>query len=103
MSKVNSRQALVATGVDAAERREVHVHIECQAMVGAPVADLDAERGDLRQVGTVWGIGGRSFVVRVVQARRARFPRNAFEAQVNQRYDEHALEMLHGVMNKEAA
>src|SRR3546814_1355678 len=39
-------QALVSTRIDAQERSQVHVHIQGQAMIGASVAQLDAQGGD---------------------------------------------------------
>src|SRR5262245_7488844 len=43
-------QSRIAAGVDGAERRQVHVHVEREPMVAAAADDADAERGDLGAV-----------------------------------------------------
>lgn len=46
-SQLRDLQALVAARIDPAERGQVHVHIEAQAVVGRMVADAQTQRGDL--------------------------------------------------------
>src|SRR5678816_4333126 len=43
-------QSRIAARIDRAERREVHVHIEREAVIGAAAHHADAERRDLRAV-----------------------------------------------------
>src|SRR5262249_34075062 len=43
-------QPRVAAGIDALETFEVHVHVECEAVVARPAADADADAADLAAV-----------------------------------------------------
>src|ERR1700736_2883086 len=46
VAQLRHREPAITAGVDVVERREIHVEIECEAVVGAAVADLETERGD---------------------------------------------------------
>src|SRR6202171_4358566 len=46
VSQLRHREPAIAAGVDVVERREIHVEIEREAMVGAAIADLETQRRD---------------------------------------------------------
>src|SRR3546814_12491850 len=49
-SQVNCTQALVATRIYTRKRRQIHRDIQGQPMIGAAMANLDAQRGNLGQI-----------------------------------------------------
>src|ERR1700694_1412798 len=46
VAQLRHRESAITAGVDVVERREIHVEIEREAMVGAAIADLETQRGD---------------------------------------------------------
>ena len=50
---VGHGEAGVAAGIDPGERCEVHGHVQRQAVIAEPIADLEPDRGDLRARGDV--------------------------------------------------
>src|SRR6266404_8199799 len=50
IASLRHRQAGIAAGIDGGKRREVHIDVECEAMVRPAAGDADAERRDLGAV-----------------------------------------------------
>src|ERR1700675_4569384 len=46
VSQLRHRESAITAGVDVVERREIHVEIQREAVVGAAIAYLETERGD---------------------------------------------------------
>src|ERR1700687_3566393 len=46
VAQLRHREPAITAGVDVVERREIHVEIEREAVVGAAIANLETERGD---------------------------------------------------------
>src|ERR1700681_2506805 len=46
VAQLGHREPAITAGVDVVERREIHVEIKREAVVGAAIADLETERGD---------------------------------------------------------
>src|SRR5712671_423277 len=55
------RKARIAAGIDRGKRREVHVDVEGEAVVGAAARHANAERGDLRALHVNPGSAGPAF------------------------------------------
>src|SRR5258705_3363125 len=66
-ARLRHLQAGKAAGIDGLERREVHVHVERQAVEGAAARDADAQRRDLGAVYIDAGCPGPAFAAALEQ------------------------------------
>src|SRR5574340_705964 len=64
------RHARVAAGVDRGERRQIHVDVEREPVIGAAVSDAQTQRGDLGAVYVYAGRAGQPFGSTAVHAQK---------------------------------